>query len=310
MRTRRALSIAIFIVAAGVPLGARAAQPGDKAAAQALFDEGLALMNEGRHPEACPKLEESARIDPAMGTRFRLAECHEAIGRTASAWAGFVEVADLAKAAGQDARENVARSRAEALRPRLAHLVIVAEATPALEVRRDGSIIGEAQWGQKIPIDPGITRITATAPGRKGWSSDVEIAPGPVTVEVRVPVLAPSPSANAEPAKAVETGGPRRTLGIVGVGVGAVTLATSGVLGLVALGRYRDAERDHCAGDTCNAQGKDDTDAARSLGHVATWVGVAGAALAAGGALLWLSAPTSSTRVAIGPATLLFEGRF
>lgn len=312
MAPLRALFFALFVAAVSLPREARAAQPGDKAVAQALFDKGLALMNEGRHAEACPKLEESARIDPAMGTRFRLAECHEAVGKTASAWAGFVEVADLAKAAGHEARESVARVRAEALRPHLAQLVVVVDAvTPGLEVRRDGAIVGQAQWAQKIPVDPGVTRISATAPGRKAWASDVEITPGAPMVEVHVPALDPILRARAAPTPSAEArGGGARTLGMVFAGAGATAMAAAGVLGLVAFGNYNAAERDHCTGDVCDRQGKVGTDEARSLANVATWVGVAGAAVAIGGAVLWLSASRSSARVAVGPASLLIEGRF
>ena len=71
--------------------------PADKAAAQSLFEQAKRLMNEGNYAEACPKLEESQMLDKGMGTQFHLASCYEQIGRTASAWALFVEVAAAAR---------------------------------------------------------------------------------------------------------------------------------------------------------------------------------------------------------------------
>src|SRR3954467_7016553 len=61
----------------------------DKAAAQSLFDQGRSLMTKGQYAQACPKLAESQRLDPGLGTQFNLADCYEHLGQTASAWAGF-----------------------------------------------------------------------------------------------------------------------------------------------------------------------------------------------------------------------------
>ena len=114
----------VLVAGLAFPATAWGQVPGDKAAAQALFDEAIKLIGSRSYGEACPKLEESERLDPAMGTRFQLAQCYEAVGRTASAWAGFLELADLARAAGQEAREKTARQRAADLEPAVNRLVI------------------------------------------------------------------------------------------------------------------------------------------------------------------------------------------
>ena len=41
--------------------------PEEKAAAEALFDEGRKLKADGKFSEACPKFEESQKMAPAMG---------------------------------------------------------------------------------------------------------------------------------------------------------------------------------------------------------------------------------------------------
>src|SRR4051812_4594743 len=104
---------------------ARAQAAADPAAAQALFDEAMALMKADKFAEACPKLEASLRLDPAMGTEFNLAGCLERQGQLAKAWAHFVNVADAARAAKQHEREKGARQRAQALEPRLPRLTVV-----------------------------------------------------------------------------------------------------------------------------------------------------------------------------------------
>src|SRR5262245_62252923 len=94
------------------------------ATAEALFREGTALLDEKRYAEACPKLAESHRLDPATGTLLALAFCHEGEGRLASAWAEFAEVAGRARAEGRTDREHVAREHAANLKPRLARLSV------------------------------------------------------------------------------------------------------------------------------------------------------------------------------------------
>src|SRR6188768_4131513 len=95
------------------------AQSTDSAAAQGLFDEAKALMATGKASEACPKLEESQRLDPGTGTLLNLALCYEKIGRIASAWSRNLDAAAAAKASGNTARENAARKRAAALAARV-----------------------------------------------------------------------------------------------------------------------------------------------------------------------------------------------
>ena len=84
-----------FVLAAGLSLalfarpGAALAQSADtRAAAAVLFEDGRKLKDEGKLAEACPKLEESQRLDPGIGTLYHLADCYERSGRTASAWVG------------------------------------------------------------------------------------------------------------------------------------------------------------------------------------------------------------------------------
>src|SRR6187431_1087071 len=107
-----ALGLALYAGSA-----AAQASASDKAAAEALFDQGVRLMKQNGFAEACPKLEESYRIDPAVGTLLYLGECYERVGKTASAWATFREAASLATNSGQPDRARVAAARAQELEP-------------------------------------------------------------------------------------------------------------------------------------------------------------------------------------------------
>ncbi|HEY3593994.1 MAG TPA: hypothetical protein VGL13_08970, partial [Polyangiaceae bacterium] len=160
----------------------------DPAAARALFTEARQLAGEKKFDQACPKFEESQRLDPGIGTLFNLADCWDRIGRTASAWARFLDVAAAARGAGQAERERVARDRASKLEPKLSRLTLQVQSPASGErVSKDGVDIGAAEWGTPVPSDPGDHVIEATAPGKKAWKTTTALATGGAKVVVTVP---------------------------------------------------------------------------------------------------------------------------
>src|SRR5271154_3787145 len=81
-------------VIAPVPATAAADEPSpaNTVLAETLFREGKELMAAKQFDAACPKLAESNRLDPGIGTLLALALCHEGEGRIASAWIEFTDV--------------------------------------------------------------------------------------------------------------------------------------------------------------------------------------------------------------------------
>lgn len=312
----RALPVALALLL--VPAAALAEAPPDPAAAQALFFDARSLMEQGRYGEACPKLEESLRLDAGIGTRFNLADCNERIGKITSAWAGFLDVAAQSRAAKQLDRERVARKRAAALEMRLPKLVVdVGGAPEGLDVQRDGHPIGPAAWGVAIPVDPGAHRISASAPGKDAWETTVEASEG-ATLRVTVPrdlASAPGPAA-------AKRGATRRTVGWLTAGFGAAAIGVGLGFGLSSLAS-RDDSRTHCTGDACDAAGLRLRADAISSGSIATIATLAGGAAVAGGLILVLTAPASapsthepagklraSPTVAMGGGGLMLQGVF
>src|SRR5262245_14503400 len=118
----RACVVALCIAAVGSRAEAQSAS--DKAAAEALFDQGRTAMQEGDFAKACGLLERSQHIDLGIGTLLYMAECYEKSGRTASAWATFREAADAAEAAKKTDRARTGRERAARLEPTLSRLTI------------------------------------------------------------------------------------------------------------------------------------------------------------------------------------------
>ena len=302
----------------------------DPAAAQVLFYEARTLMQQNKFAEACPKLEESMRLDAGLGTQFNLADCNEHIGKITSAWAGFLEVAAGSKAANQLDREKVARKRAQALETRLPKLVVdVVGAPTGLEVMRDGIVVGPAAWGTPIPVDPGTHKLSATAPGKGTWETTVATTEGKI-VHVSIPRDLPAaPVAVAPPAVigpqleprrprrptatmattvvtdfpapvVEENGSVQRTIGWVVAGVGVVGVGLGAGFGLSSVGK-RNESRSHCVVDQCDADGVGLRDDAIRNGNIATIAIIAGGAAIAGGLVLVLTAPkTTDSREGAG----------
>jgi hypothetical protein len=261
----------------------------DTATAIQLYDDAEKLTKAGNYAAACPKLAESQRLDPQLGTLLHLAACFEKVGQTASAWGSFADAADLAARLG-DPREKIARERATALGPKLSKLTItVADASIAgLEVRRDGVLVGKAQWGFPVATDPGHHTVTATAAGKKPWSKAIDVGPLAAQATLAVPALEDAPVASSD--EAPPRRGWQRPVGLVVGGVGLATIAVGGFLGLGAKSKFDDSSG-HCDATGCDAEGLTMRRDAVDAGNLATIVVGAGAVTAVVGTVLWLTAP-------------------
>jgi uncharacterized protein YjeT (DUF2065 family) len=173
-----------------------AQQEGDaaaRAAAEGAFQEARGLMASGSFAAACPKLEASLALYPALGVRLNLALCYERIQRPASAWQQYREVAERD---GQTRRAEFARQAAEALEPHLPRLVVRVSMdvpTPDLVVTRDGAPMEPGLFGATIYVDPGEHELRATAPGHRSFDVRVRVGMDEQVVVV-VPPLQPEPT--------------------------------------------------------------------------------------------------------------------
>lgn len=278
-----------------------------KAAAQVLFEQGRDLVQQKNFAEACPKFAESLRLDQGIGTMLWLADCYENNGQTASAWAEFKEAAGIA-ALKSDGREAVARRRAAALEPKLSRMMIrVSHPVLGLEVVRDGLTVPSTTFDVPVPVDPGKHVVAVEAPGYRAWKIDVEVLAGELDARVvDVPLLQSAPvlaaPTNAAPVAPVVTPrdsigtNPLRIVGIATAGVGVVGLGVGTFFGLRAKSSLDDSNAsDHCHDNVCDATGKSARDDAKSNATISTGAFVAGAALVAGGAVMYFIAPSTHT---------------
>lgn len=199
---KRFVAAAAFVPALLVSRpGLAETSPHDKAMASQLFDDAEKLFAAGRPLDACPKYDESYRLDPQLGTLLHLGECYAKIGKTAAAWVSFKDALELA-VQRSDLREKKIRERLKQLEGALPKLVITVSPTaPAdLEIRQDGEVVARAVWGSPVPVDPGVHTLSVKAYGKKPWIGNVQIAATATTFEVKIPDLVPE-GADAGPAR-------------------------------------------------------------------------------------------------------------
>jgi hypothetical protein len=309
------------------------AGPNEVATAEALFQQARQLMKEGQFSQACPKLAESQRLDPAVGTLLYLAECYEKNGQTASAWATFELAAAEGRKDNQAAREKIAKERAQQLVGKLSRLTIVVPAAArvvGLVVRRDDLEVGAPSWDTALPVDPGQHVVQASAPGKKPWVTAVDVGKDAAAAQVEIPVLedaapeAPAPAAQPVPAApssapvvaptpppapskdaGADTGNTQRIAGLAIGGTGVVSLGVGTVLAIMAQSKETDSEQ-YCAPDDpsrCTQRGIDILEEARGLNTTGNILLGVGGLLVVSGAVLYLTAPSASDTAGNAPTT-------
>ena len=289
------------------PLDAHA-QAGDAALAEELFQQGKTLMDAGQYSEACPKLAESQRLDPATGTLLNLAVCHEKDGKLASAWTEYSGVVTAARREGRSERVGYAEERIRAIQPQLSRLVIELpkdHGVSGLEVLLDATPVGRPALGVALPVDPGEHSVTARAPGKKSWQTTVSIPTGPSSQSIVIPVLEDAPAeastdGNGTPQTddGASDGSTQRYVGLGTAALGVVGVGLGSVFGFLAIDKNDQSNQDGCNGNDCTQAGADLRNQARDFGTVSTIAFAVGGAALAGGLVLYFTAPSSDGEAA------------
>lgn len=262
-RHLRALTLLVTIALATVAIGEAPcfAQPTSEREAQAedLFQRGKEAMAAKDLPKACELFAESYRLDAAGGTLQNLAVCFEDLGKWASAYARFEELRTISKAATPPRQDRVALAEAHiaTLRPRVSRVFVVLAPDARgrasdTTVKIDGTTYSDVSLNAGVLVDPGEHRVEVVAPGRRAFTTKVDVAgrDRAARAEVQVPaleLLPSSPGSGNAPAP-VRTR-PTKTLGLVVSGAGVVALgagATFGVLAIVA----NSSGKDRCTQST------------------------------------------------------------
>jgi hypothetical protein len=190
-----------------------------------------------------------------------------------------------------------------------------------------------------LPVDPGqhtfrfeakgqapVERVLVLRQGEREKREAIVLGPAVAasTKDDSTTAAAGAPASQSMPSSSGEdhttgpnTGSTQRLVGWIVGGGGVVALGVGGVIALVAKSSYDAASG--CAARTCSTPaGVATTNSARSLGDAATVLLIAGGAVAAGGAVLWLTAPrgkatpiqASSWSVGLTVGGALMQARF
>ncbi len=281
-----------------------------KAAAEALFDEGKRLKKEGKYLEAAAKLEQSQQLDPGVGTLLHLGDAYEEAGRLASAWASFRQAASLAHESQDSRRQRIADARANKLAPKLGKLSIDLGSNSGidgLELHRGKVKLVASVAGAPLPVDAGEHTIVVSAPGHEAQSQKVTIRDGETeTISfaplVKLPESPPKPDIPVvgpvvEPDKSIGTAG----IGAIVLAGGAVIATGMTVFFAVRAKQLDDEAAEHCEGVACrDMEGEELSNDAKRFAHFGT-VGVVVAGAAAAGALSLMIAELTTDSASATP---------
>ena len=311
MYTRRVLrwGSSLVVVATVLAVSGGASAQSAAAAAEGLFDEARTAMDAGDLETACAKFRESDRLDPAVGTKFNLANCEEQRGKLAAAWELYRAV--VRELDPSDERTPTAKERVAALEPRVPRikLVLADGASPETKVKVGALDLGAASFGSAIPMDPGVHNLVVTAPGqatrtilvklKKGETKEVLVGPegteGPPSSEAPAAASGPVvPSDDATPPTGAGGGSNTKTLGYALGGVGVAGIAVGSITGVIGLGKASTA-KDNCDDERriCGQAGFEANKSAQTMKTVSTVgfvVGIVGL-----GAGPTLSSPAATT---------------
>ncbi len=205
--------------------------------AKMLFLRGKQHMSKNEYRSACPLLEESVRLDPAILSKFALTKCHYQMERYARAFELLLDIQATAKAPADVKR---AREIAATVTPKIGKLTVAlppASMRPkGIEIYLDGARLDDDAWQGSEPatrvLDIGEHVVLATAPGKVPWRQAFHVTAHDKPITIHVPRLADE---LPEPAPVKENESRTSNLVLPLAGLGVLTFATGVGVGIVGI---------------------------------------------------------------------------
>jgi hypothetical protein len=315
----------------------------DRATARALASEAHDALDRKDFVVAVDRFQRADALVHAPTFLLGVARAQVGLGKWIAAQETYARVVREGVAPGSPApffkALDDARAELDALLPRVPYVTIQVKSSVAARVTIDGIEVPAAALGVKRPVDPGDHLVHVEAAGFAAFDRSitaheartealdldhdlVPVAAAVPTPTITPPIPPPPPQIVAPPPVLPAPEEPRslrRPLGFVALGVGAAGVATGIVTGILAISRHG-ALKTACTlpGDRCPPAQQGAIDSYTTMGAVSTVGFVAGAVLAAGGAILIFTAPKSAPgplagawiSPTIGPGSAGLHGAF
>jgi hypothetical protein len=319
IRTATLALLASAVTFASPPSHAQTTDDATRAAARQLGYDGIADFQGGKYDAAADKLDRAYRALRAPSLGLWSARAFVKTGKLVSASERYMEVLRLDPGAGDVAVQRQAQADAEvdhaALAPRIPSVVVMVEGAPAekVAVTVNGVALPSSLVGVKRPVDPGAVNVDGAHAGATA-SETVNLAEGETKsvtlrfapVATQAPPARPSAAPPPTGSKPADHVGPsassQRSIGFIVLGAGGIGILTGATAGGLAISTRSSAQG--CQGTNCPTSEKDTVDSYNRLRMISSVGLIAGAALAATGAVLIFTAPSqASTETAASPAT-------
>lgn len=234
----------------------------------------------------------SARALVRLGRLLEACERYETIISAEVVTKGESDPAALRQEAALELQQLVVRV------PRVGFAIIGA-APESVELALDGVAVPSPPPAVGVPVNPGRHRVSGSANGRS-VERYVDLGEGDVTtVTLRFGApMAGEIGGPAAPERADGLGG-QRLAGVITFGVGVAALVTGGFIGWSAL-QDEDALSDRCPDRRCPESLRSEIDAYEAKKLIALAGVGAGGALAATGAVLYLTGPSRRAEPRVG----------
>lgn len=326
-----ALGFALLFANSTWSLPAHAFDDSVKAAVRDLSSEGKEDYDAGRYDQAADKFSRAYATIQVPTLALWTARCLSNLGRLVSASELYRQATQLDRnelwiGNTQQNAQAEAQQELDELLPRIARLRVVVSGAPSDEVIAtvDGAKLPTSLLGVGRPTDPGRRLVRAQYHGEviqavveleEGQSQQIKLAftGKSQQVSTRPRGAREAASQPKTPERDASPGQAQRTLGYVGLALGATGTLIGAVAGVVVAKRYSDLES-KCPSDICDptrtdASRIDSYNTLRSVSLVGFAVG--GVGLLSGAALL-LTSPSDTPRVGlfVAPGVVDLRGAF